>query len=378
MAYQLILSNFRADPVEKLKYFCIIDSCKKVVTVSRSNKSHNLKRHLQTIHKELYEKLFLNLPTHKVQRLKLIQSCVEMVTVNGRPLIALEDTGFQKSIAFQLNYLAQNGCPLTVNSRNIKPYIEQFADAVREKMKTELSNRLLSVTADIATKNHRAVLGINVQYYSEGQIILRTIGMIEMHLRHTGENIKDLITQLLDSYNISMDQIHSYTTDNAANIAASGDWLNEAAKEYNEELNIEDFEFNQEFAEIFKNLSDSLGRDFAGIQLPSITGIGCAAHILQLIIHEALKDTCEQAIINNVRDVMKELRNQVNMIEIEARGAKLPILDVLTRWNSIYLMVRIGIIQFFLHGICFNAILSKPHNMSINVHQDIRIESVTT
>lgn len=347
MAYQLILSNFRADPVEKLKYFCIIDSCKKPVTVSKSNKSHNLKRHLQTIHKELYEKLFLNLPTHKVQRLKLIQSCAEMVTVNGRPLIALEDTGYQKSIAFQLNYLAQNGCPLTVNSRNIKPYIERIADAVREKIKTELSNRLLSVMADIATKNHRAVLAINVQYYSEGQIILRQIGMIEMHLRHSGENIKDLITQLLSSYNISMDQIHSYTTDNGANIVASGGWLNKEAEQYNEQINIEEFESNADgkFAEILKNLSDLLGRDFVGIQLPSITGIGCAAHILQLIIHEALKDTCEQTIINNVREVMKELRNQVNMIEIEARGAKLPILDVITRWNSIYLMVRIEIIQ---------------------------------
>lgn len=319
----------------------MIDSCKKPVTVSKSNRSHNLKRHLQTIHKELYENLFLNLPNHESQRLKLIQSCVEIVTVNGRPLIALEDTGFQKSMEFQLKYLAQNGCPLTVNSKNIKPYIERIADAVRERIKTELSCRLLSVTADIATKNHRAVLGINVQYYSEGKIILRTVGMIEMHLRHSGENIKELITQLLSSYNVSMDQIHSYTTDNAPNIISSGALLNEAAEEYNEQLNIEDFEFNPDgkFAEIFKNLSDLLGRDFAGIQLPSITGIGCAAHILQLIIHEALDKTHEQTIINNVRDIMKELRSQVNMIEIEARGAKLPILDGLTRWNSTYLMV---------------------------------------
>lgn len=341
MAYQLIISHFRVDPVEKLRYFCMIDSCNKAVNISKSNKSSNLKRHLQKYHKELHKNLFVDLPEHEIQRLKLIQSCAELVTVNGRPLIALNDTGFQKSIDFQLKYLAKNGCPLIVSSHNIKPYIGRIADAVREKIKMDLNNRLISVMADIATKNHRAVLGINVQYYSEGQIILRTIGMIEMHLRHTGENIKELIMQLLNLYNVSMDQVYSYTTDNAPNIISSGALLSQAADEYNEQLNIEEFDFDQsgKFAEIFKNLSDLLGRTYVGIQLPSITGIGCAAHILQLIMHEALDDTYELTIVNMVRNIMRELRNQVYMIELEARGAKLPILDGLTRWNSIYLMV---------------------------------------
>lgn len=340
MAYQLLLHHFRPDPIDKLKYHCLIDSCEKAIIISKSNKSHNLKRHLQTQHKEDYEKTFADLTQYQVQRLKLIHSSVELVTVNGRPILALEDTGYQKSIEFQLNYLTQHGCKLTINHKTIRPYIEHVADTLREKIKTELKGRLISIMADIATKNHRGVLGINVQYYSEGKIVLRTIGAIEMHIRHFGENIKDLILQLLNSYGVSIDQVHSYTTDCGANMISSGKFLDAAANEQLSEADI-DFDFSPtgKFAEIIKTLSDLFGRDCSSMQLPSVAGIGCAAHVLQTIIHDALKKTYELTLIVKVRGIMVELRGQIYMIELEARGAKLPILDGLTRWNSIYLMV---------------------------------------
>lgn len=347
MAYQLLASHFRADPKEKLKFHCLLEPCgKPEILVSVSNKSSNLKRHLQVHHKLIYENKFLNSADFELQRLKLLQSCVELVTVNGRPLTALDDSGFQKSIEFQLNYLAQNGCSLTVNSKTIRPYIERAGDAVRKKIKIDLKNRFISVMADVCTKNHRAVLGINAQYYSDGKIQMRTLGMIEMHMRHTGENIKDMIQELLSSYDVSMDQVHAYTTDNATVMLLSGKLLNAAAvEEYSD--GEYDFDPDGKFAEIMKNLAEVIGLQYSNILLPSVTGIGCAAHALHTLILDALKDTDELALIGEVRKIMIELRGQIYMIELEARGAKLPFLDVLTRWNSIYAMVNTQF-QFYL------------------------------
>lgn len=177
--------------------------------------------------------------------------------------------------------------------------------------------------------------------------MLRTIGMIEMHFRHNGENIRDLIMLVLSSYDVSMDQVYAYTTDNALAMLLSAKLLDNAANEFDEQLNEEDYDFdrNGRFAEIMKELSDLIGIAHSSLQLPSITGIGCAAHILQLIIHAALKNTHELTLINKIRGIMKELRNQIYMIEIEARGAKLPLLDGLTRWNSIYIMVKMNILH---------------------------------
>lgn len=344
MSYLLLVANFRRDPVDKLKFFCLIESCKKEVLTSKSNKSSNLKRHLEKNHAELYEKTLFGLAEYEVQRLKLLQACVELVTINGRPLIALEDSGFQKSIAFQLNHLAQHGCKLLVSRSTIKPYIERTAVSLREKLKAELKNRTLSIMTDIVTKNHRGILGINAQYYSEGKIHLRTLGMVQMHVRHNAENIRDLIVECLRSYAISMDQVYSYTSDNAANMIASHDRMRIAAIDSTEEesttMNENDFdlEFSGSFTKTVRALAELIN-EYSALQLPSITGIGCAAHILQTIIFDALKGTEDKVLINKVRAIVITLRGQVYMIELGARGAKLPIIDSLTRWNSIYFMV---------------------------------------
>lgn len=343
MSYQLLLTKFEQNPTNTLKYRCLIDSCKQEVAVSKSNKTFNLKRHLKNNHNDLFESTFIGRANYEAQRLKLLQSCVELVTVNGRPLIALEDSGFQKSIEFQLNYLAQHGCKLTISRRNIKPYIERTAGSIRERLKTELKNRPLSIMTDIVTKNHRGILGINAQYYSEGKIYLRTLGMVEMHVRHNAENIRDLIVECLASYAISMDQVYAYTSDNAPVMLASHNRMRDAADALGEEedTNEDDFDLDLSgsFAKTVKALSDLISAEYATLQLPSITGIGCAAHILQIIIQDVLEKSAEEILVNKVRAIMITLRSQVCMIELAARGAKLPIIDVLTRWNSIYFMV---------------------------------------
>lgn len=344
MAHSLLVNHFRVDQVNELKYHCVEGSCNRAIAVSRSNKTYNLKRHLYCCHKKIYKSVFVKLNEYEVERLKLIQACVEFVTVNGRPLLALDDSGFQKSIESQLKRLVENGCNLAVNSRTIRPYIEHVADEIRERIKLELKNRLLSVMVDIVTKNHRGILGVNVQFYDEGKIQLRTIGMIEIHVRHTAENIKDLVIQLLSSYDVSMEQVYAYTTDNAAAMLLSGKLLNDAAGEYvhqEELLNAEAFDFDPsgQFEDIIQNVSKLIAAEYLDIQLPLITGIGCAVHILQICVNDALSGTEEELLINKVREIMKTLRNQVYMIELEARGCNLPLLDVVSRWNSRYVMV---------------------------------------
>lgn len=65
-----------------LEFLCLIASCKKRVLVSKSNKSTNLKRHLQTHHpdtqivvEESNEKM-----CYEMKKRMLLQACVELVT----------------------------------------------------------------------------------------------------------------------------------------------------------------------------------------------------------------------------------------------------------------------------------------------------------
>lgn len=75
-------------------------------------------------------------------------------------------------------------------------------------MTSDMRGKVISVMADVATKHHRGILGINSQYCHEGKVILRTLGMEEMTKRHTGETIADMVKNKLSSYGIPISQVH--------------------------------------------------------------------------------------------------------------------------------------------------------------------------
>lgn len=156
-----------------------------------------------------------------------------------------------------------------------------MAARVRGKIKNELNGRMFSVMTDIATRLHRGILGINIQYYSEGNIKLRTVGIKKMRESHTGEAIKNLIRDNLAEYNCSLAQVYAFTTDNGANVLKSAKLVN--AEVLNSTLDSDSDDVNNEsldahYTKIDKMLRDRVRRENGEIILHYITGIECAAH----------------------------------------------------------------------------------------------------
>lgn len=212
--------------IESGKYVCLLPNCPKnsvPIAASKSNSFFNLQRHLEKDHRDEFNSLQSQLERDPLTEFKIIQHCVEAVTINGRPLALLDDSGFMGLIGLI------PGAKPTINSKNIREHIKLMASKVKEKVKNDLKNHMISVMTDIATRHHRGLLGINVQYFKDGEIKLRTIGMLEMHDRHTGETIKDMLRDCLHSYDIELGQVFAFTADNAANMEKSGKLLNSAA-----------------------------------------------------------------------------------------------------------------------------------------------------
>lgn len=96
--------------------------------------------------------------------------------------------------------------------QEIKTYIQTLSSKISEQIRLEVNAKLLSVMVDIASKNNRSLLGISVQYVLKGEIVVRSIGMMQMNDSHTADYILKLIKTCLNVYHIS------YITNNFDNI----------------------------------------------------------------------------------------------------------------------------------------------------------------
>lgn len=100
-----------------------------------------------------------------------MDSIIKLVTYHQLPLCFVEWDGMK-----QLIDPISSALGVTVNRSNIKMTTHSVADRIRIALTEEMRNKLISLKIDSASRFNRHVLGINVQYFLEGKIAIRTLG----------------------------------------------------------------------------------------------------------------------------------------------------------------------------------------------------------
>lgn len=113
------------------------------------------------------------------------------------------------------------------------------------------------------------------------------------------------------------------------------DVSDESEKEDDTVLN-ELLDENQEFVAIIENQLSEYA-----LETMNIYGIRCAAHTLQLAVHETIKNSMYGVLIKLFRDVCKYSRKPTNIRRVKNHGIDFSVLrlDVKTRWSSLYRLV---------------------------------------
>lgn len=225
----------------------------------------NLERHLESCHPAVYNELKLLKRKHpenhadseadnddKNKKPKLLQtflpfaqqrmlplrvlismqyikdSCVMLVTDDGRPFSSVEDKAWKKILKPYLKALEENKFKLRVNRKNVGKWVKEKAAEFRQNISQRLKNKIVHIKVDGASKHRRSFLGVNVQFMNENHVIeVVTLGTIEIFERHTAENLKTVILELLKKYDVGIDQIYSFVSDNGANMLRTGRLLNQ-------------------------------------------------------------------------------------------------------------------------------------------------------
>lgn len=114
----------------------------------------------------------------KLSRGDYIKNCVLLAAVNMVAFLLFNSPFFRNLTLIHATYTKT-----IVNSSNIGNFLHQTELRIRQLIKNELKNRLISVKLDIATRHHRSMLCVNVQYYCSyrRKIVIRTLGCVELY-----------------------------------------------------------------------------------------------------------------------------------------------------------------------------------------------------
>lgn len=361
-----------------------IYKCKLCNKDKSGKKKSNLVQHLSTAHKKEHDGYVLgeidSIAAEELQ-LKLLQCMVEKVTVNGRPFASLNDSGYVKSIEDKLDILAKAGFEIKLRDKKyvqIKKYISDISNKIRQKIKDEANGRHCSLMLDVATKNHKSILGINLRYIIDDKILERCIGMIQLCDRHTSKNLAIEVKKCIDRFGITLSLVKSITTDNAGNVIGIVDFLDEEmlysieeeeleaetsepingvpdqsvdeplseeeirliAQQIMEEEAMESYlDDSGEYDDLLKRVIDDLPHRFN----EHTYCVRCGAHTLHLTVRGAINKSNLKELITVCRKVAKLLRKEKYVRQSRQCGLdySLPHLNVKTRWDSDYTMVII-------------------------------------
>jgi hypothetical protein len=162
--------------------------------------------------------------------------------------------------------------------------------------------------------NREAYLGITMHYVDLNWHLCNfLLDIVPFTTRHTGKNIAQEIIRVLSEFKIS-DKIIALTTDNESAMVVCG---REIANAFNTELSSMNF----------------------------FSHYRCAAHVLNLGAQQGLQLVSNS--VDRVRELMVKIKNSTLLCDQLRAFCTLkqivyhkPILDVETRWNSTYHMLR--------------------------------------
>lgn len=344
---------------------CLVERCSKIL----SGKSKaNLERHLIAVHRMKFSNDTPKLPKDEIT-LKIrmspalvFRAYVHSLTLDGRPLASVNDGGMRLLVNPILDAFRKNQLHLDLSIPRVKSYLTKYTEAVKAAIRNEVKNKIVHVKLDLARRQRKSILGINVQYMSAEKIAVRTLSMMQTNSSHTGEYICAMLMQTLDEYNIKYSQVHSITTDNGSNVLKM---VNLFGQVENAELFADDdCDLNDLFCHDNANDSNNNASDNENdngevgavdevqsslneaveifeMKTNILSGIRCAAHTLQLVINKALNQTdYAKKLIAKSRRIVKSFMTPNMMNLIRQQGMKSPVIDCLTRWSSTFYMLE--------------------------------------
>lgn len=357
------------------KLQCEADGC----SVILSDKSTAI-RHFKHLHPELAQAVDKIKSQNRENEFKSVDIRVQMqpsdlwnaiirlIIFNALPFSIVKSQGFRYLINPFIIGFKRAGLNCTVNIPHVRSQITDKANQIKDAITNEVKGKFVCLLLDI-----------NIAFWCNGKIRIRTIGMQTIKVSQTSRNLFDIIKGVLAKFEINLEQIFAVTTDNGKNLRKLSKLASQELSDRDDvvdvdlDLDADDYEETNEFEddnlsgsndadcgytndcdsdeifdpeifneEYFRDLLSNVRDEFPATYKNLFTNISCAAHGLHLVVTIAIKNCFETAlIIDKCRSLAKKFRTPKLRAVLKENGLKMALLDVNTRWSSLYNMVSI-------------------------------------
>lgn len=379
------LGKYFSTSASDKKVHCRLKDCKQTFT---QFKKYNLKRHIESKHHSYFVREFPDETNKELQiqilALEMQFAAIELVTVNGQQFSLLNTSALRSFGKEALDKLRRKGYHVNLNRRYISKEIDVISKEIIEIIKAELKDRPFSLLFDACTKGTLSVLSMNAQYMIDDELVVRSLGVIELLQRHTAAFIARTVKNYIEqTFDVSIQQVKSVVTDNARSMMLTRKLLNKLAlgesieqyenvSENETDLSSDEEEDHvagpsardeREIANImndsarYETLVSEAASEFAAYYgtIVTVNPISCATHTIQLAIKDTFAACDVTSIISTVNNLSKLLRTQIVQIALKHLNIQVikPHIRNVTRWNSDYMMVSFFSFVFFSSKIEF-------------------------
>jgi len=289
-----------------------------------------------------------------------------MVVHDGLPLRFFGQPNFRK-----LNGQIADRLKVSLDKDAIRNYIIQEANCQREILKKKLADSFVYIKLDLATCIRVNYLGVAVRFFdtAEQKTVTKTLKVMDTKDQHTSGQLKTMLLSILNDYGIKLTNVVCVVSDNASNMIKMVTHLQDHLADGidipdtdnnsdSEEDSSESLNFDAEMllddqsviavdtddseSPMYENndLDEAINAVEDSVSALQLTHMKCAAHTLQLAIHDGLKSGPIKSLIGTCRAIAKEARTPKIHRRILDRGLKGALIDQETRWGSIYLMIE--------------------------------------
>ncbi|XP_053953615.1 uncharacterized protein LOC128860248 [Anastrepha ludens] len=315
----------------------------------------NIERHLKLLHPELYtsyiekkiaaqKKNITTTPTTSNIVKANIQKCepkkpnIELATIDfftksEQQLSLLEDRAFKILVQPAFQTLG-----IGVNRNSVLELINGCSQKLKAEIIDDLSGNLFSLKIDIATKQDITLMGINLQCIKNRSLHTKSLAIKDLQPNYTGDNIKTVISEVLNEYAVDLNQILAVSTGNDKQVAVAVNELNEELKS---SLGIEttfrnkSIKSENDYNNSLEGWLECSETEFIAYKINSILS---GTHILQLCMEEIFQNSEVKLKLKKYTAILKELRSQTSLFTY-AYEKRLTV-DCVPNWVSTYEMLE--------------------------------------